>query len=69
LREVLRRLHGDTTGKSDEVDLDVLFIWSSMHGLAGAINGDPIKKLDLNPGVLDQAATRIMRKVGRALSE
>jgi AcrR family transcriptional regulator len=69
LREVLRRLHAHTPADSDDIDLDALFVWSSMHGLAGAINSDAIKKLDLNPGVLDQATARIMGKVGRALSE
>lgn len=69
LREVLRRLHGNAPSESDRLDLDALFVWSAIHGLAGAINSEAIAKLDLTSGVLDQATAHIMHRVGRALAD
>ena len=40
-----------------------------MHGLADAINGDAIEKLDLTSGLPDQATAHIMQMVGRPLSD
>ncbi|WP_281426144.1 TetR/AcrR family transcriptional regulator [Mycobacterium spongiae] len=67
LRQVMRRIHGPEPSQPDQIDLDALFIWSSMHGLAGAINGDAINKLDLRSELLDQATAHVMRKVGIAV--
>ena len=69
LREVLCRLHGTASSGADRIDLDALFVWSAMHGLAGAINSEVIKKLGLKSDVLDQATAHIMDKVGRALAD
>ena len=66
LRQVLRRLHG-AAESSERVDLDALFVWSCMHGLAGAVNGEAISKLDLKAGLLDQATAHAMHKVRQAL--
>ncbi len=67
LREVLRRVHGGTAGKRDQVDLDALFIWSSMHGLAGVMQSDCLGHLDVRPAVLARATEHIMEMVGRGL--
>jgi hypothetical protein len=69
LRQVLSHLHRTAAPEPDRIDLDALFVWSSMHGLADAINGDAIEKLDLTSGLLDQATAHIMQMVGRALSD
>ena len=47
LRGVLRRMHGDAEDVREMVELDALYIWSTMHGLAGVMNGQCIKRLDL----------------------
>jgi AcrR family transcriptional regulator len=65
LRQALRRLHG-SAASSDRIDLDALFVWSCMHGLAGAMNGEAISKLGLKAGVLDQATGHAMHKVRQA---
>lgn len=55
LRGVLRRMHGDGAAQREAVELDALYIWSTMHGLAGVMNGQCIDMLDLQAGVLKQA--------------
>jgi AcrR family transcriptional regulator len=60
LRGVLRRLHGDSAAMRDTVDLDALYIWSTMHGLAGVMNGECIGKLNLKAKVLKQAVRHAM---------
>lgn len=68
LRKVLRRLHGDAEGAQDRVDLDALFIWSTVHGMAGVLNGTCIDKLDLKPKVLEQAIEHMIMMVALGLS-
>jgi AcrR family transcriptional regulator len=68
LRKVLRRVHGSTAAVRDAVDLDAMFIWSTMHGLAGVMNGNAIGQLSLKPRVLSQAAEHAMNMVGAALA-
>ena len=67
LREVLRRVHGSAASKREQVDLDARFIWSSMHGLAGVLQGDCLSRLALRPGVLARATEHVMAMVGRGL--
>jgi AcrR family transcriptional regulator len=67
LRQVLRRMHGSAASKRDRIDLDALFIWSSMHGLAGVMQGNCIGKLDLSAKVLSQATAHVMDRVGLGL--
>jgi AcrR family transcriptional regulator len=55
LRGVLRQLHGDAPSSREAIDLDALYIWSTMHGLAGVMNGPCIDKLDLKAKVLKNA--------------
>jgi AcrR family transcriptional regulator len=63
LRKVLRRLHGESTPANDKVDLDALYIWSTVHGLAGVMNGNCIDKLNLQPKVLAQAIEHVINMV------
>ncbi|MDI1261112.1 TetR/AcrR family transcriptional regulator [Aquabacterium sp.] len=68
LRKVLRRLHGDSAASQDRVDLDALYIWSTVHGLAGVMNGDCIDKLKLKPKVLTQAIEHLIKMVELGLA-
>ena len=68
LRKVLRRMHGASKATRDLIELDALFIWSSMHGLAGVMNGNCIDKLNLTTKVLSGAAVHVMDMVGLGLA-
>lgn len=63
LRKVLRRLHGDSAALDDRLDLDALYIWSTVHGMAGVMNGNCIDKLNLKPKVLEQAIEHVIKMV------
>jgi AcrR family transcriptional regulator len=63
LRGVLRRLHGDTPATREAVDLDALYIWSTVHGLAGVMNGPCIDHLDVKAKVLKQAVRHAMERM------
>lgn len=67
LRGVLRRLHGDTAEAREMVELDALFIWSTVHGLAGVLNGQCIEKLGLTAEVLQQVVRHAMDRVESGL--
>jgi AcrR family transcriptional regulator len=68
LRKVLRRMHGDSAAMRARVELDALYIWSMMHGLTGVLNGDCIGHLQLKRGVLRQAASYAMERMGVGLT-
>ncbi len=68
LRGVLRRLHGESAEMREIVELDALYIWSTMHGLAGVMNGPCIDKLELKAKVLKQAVRHAMARMGHGLS-
>lgn len=68
LRKVLRRLHGESASMGDRVDLDALYVWSTVHGLAGVMNGNCIDKLNLKTSVLDQAIEHVIKMVELGLS-
>lgn len=68
LRGVLRRLHGEVAAMRDLVELDALYIWSTMHGLAGVMNGQCIGRLNLRAKVLNQAVQHAMGRMGIGLA-
>ncbi len=68
LRKVLRRIHGESAAMRERVELDALFIWSTVHGLAGVMNGNCLDKLDLQPKVLKQAVAHAMERVRLGLA-
>ena len=68
LRNVLCCLHGESAALNDRVDLDALYIWSTVHGLAGVMNGNCIDKLNLKPRVLEQALEHVITMVELGLS-
>lgn len=63
LRKVLRRIHGESAALNERVDLDALYIWSTVHGMAGVMNGNCIDKLNLNTKVLEQAFEHVIKMV------
>lgn len=68
LRGVLRRLHGSGAAKSARVDLDAMFIWSCMHGVASIGQGDVVAQLRLAPKVHSQAGAHVMQMISRAMA-
>ena len=67
LRGVLRRMHGDGAGQREAVELDALYIWSTMHGLAGVMNGQCIDMLGLQDEVLKQTVRHAMDRMRTGL--
>ena len=49
-------------------DLDALFVWSSMHGLATILQSNVIERLALGRGVLERAGPHTLERVGLALA-
>jgi AcrR family transcriptional regulator len=68
LRGVLRRMHGESAAMREQVELDALYIWSTMHGLAGVMSGPCIEQLHLKPKVLKQAVQHAMERLGIGLA-
>jgi AcrR family transcriptional regulator len=68
LRGVLRRMHGDSITMRETVDLDALYIWSTVHGLAGVMNGQCIDKLGIKASVLKRAVGHAMDRMGIGLT-
>lgn len=68
LRGVLKRMHGEGADRRELVELDALYIWSTMHGLAGVMNGQCIDKLDLKAKVIKQAVGHAMHRLGIGLA-
>ena len=52
----------------EQVELDALYIWSTVHGLAGVMNGQCLGRLDLKPKVLKQAVQHAMEAVWPSVS-
>lgn len=68
LRGVLRRKHGDSAAMREAVELDALYIWSTMHGLAGVMNGQCIDLLGLKTSVLKRSVPHAMMRLKSALA-
>ena len=68
LRSVLRRMHGTAKSKEALVDLDAMFIWSSMHGLASIMQANVMDQLNLSKNVSRGAAEHVMQMMARAMA-
>lgn len=68
LRGVLKRMHGDTPAGRELTELDALYIWSTMHGLAGVMNGQCVEMLKLKAKVLQRAVRHGMDRMGAGLT-
>ncbi len=69
LRTDIARLPGrPAESYSDRsLDLDALFVWSVMHGLASILQSHVLKTLDLAPEVLEAAISHALARIGTAL--
>ncbi len=68
LRTVLRRVHGATASARAAVDLNAMFIWSTMHGLASITQSNVMEQLALAPKVRSQTVSHAMKMVATALA-
>jgi hypothetical protein len=68
LRTVLRRVHGTGAKHRAAVDLDAMFIWSNMHGLASITHSDVMEHLELAPGVGAKAVEHSMKLMALAMA-
>lgn len=68
LREAIGRLHGPKAVKSGLADRDAMFVWSSMHGLAGVLQSNIMPTLALKPGVVEDAVKHIMCRISDAMA-
>jgi AcrR family transcriptional regulator len=69
LREVLTRMHGGAAAKRELVELDALYIWSMVHGLAGVMNSQCMDLLGLKTKVIKQAVEHAMGRASLGLSQ
>jgi hypothetical protein len=67
LRSVLRRLHGAGRDQRQRVDLDAVFIWAQMHGLASISQAAVMPHLGLAPASSVLLTEHALRMLGLAL--
>ena len=67
LRRVLALVHRVSLPNT-AVDLDALFVWSTMHGLAGILGANCTHHLTLAPAVHQEAVNHVMSLIGRGLN-
>lgn len=67
LRNVLARVHGDEKSKKALIDLDAMFIWSTMHGLASIMQSSAMTHLDMPKTVHAKAIPHVMEMIGWAM--
>lgn len=68
LRTSLRRMHGDAPDQRLRADLDALFIWSTLHGMASINHANVMQHLELEPGVMARLTSDVLEKIGIALA-
>jgi len=68
LRDVLRRMHGAGASARAAVDLDAMFIWSTMHGLASIQQADVMAQLQLAPKVRTATVAHAMKMIAAAMA-
>jgi len=66
---VLRRIHGTHASKRALIELDALYIWSSMHGIVGIMQCKLTDRLELSAQVTDQAAQHVMQMILKAMGD
>jgi AcrR family transcriptional regulator len=68
LRHTLRRKHGDVPKNHARADIDAMFIWSTLHGMASITQANVMDHLALAPEVLSNFEPYVMEKIGHALA-
>jgi AcrR family transcriptional regulator len=66
LQEGLGRLHG-AGAPPDLVDIDALFVWAAIHGLATILQSDAANSLQLDARLTGAAEDLVLEKVSRGL--
>jgi AcrR family transcriptional regulator len=69
LRKAFIRLHGNSKKQAatDAVELNALYVWSCMHGIAGLMQSNVLKNLALRRDVLDNAVQHMMLMMKQSL--
>jgi AcrR family transcriptional regulator len=67
LRKVLQRMHGSGRAQRTRVDLDAMFIWSQMHGLASIAQANVMQHLGLAPQARTQMVPHAMHMLSLAM--
>ncbi len=57
----------DALDTEDAADLDALFVWSSVHGLASILASHAMETLDMPDRLLQAAAAQTLQRIGMAL--
>lgn len=68
LRQTLMNHHGDDPDAKKQAELEAMFIWSTLHGLATIEQSDVMPHLMLSKGVQSQAKDFMMRMIHSALA-
>jgi AcrR family transcriptional regulator len=68
LRSVLSKLHHHHPNAVQKVDIDAMFIWSSLHGLASITQANVMKHLSLDDQVREHASHYVMEMVSKAMN-
>jgi len=70
LRDDLARIateQGSPEGPEGATELDALFVWATMHGLASILHSHALDTLGLSASVLADAVPHALRRIGAAL--
>jgi len=68
--DILRNgLRSTSRGTETDVDLDALFIWSTLHGAASINQADVMQHLELVPTVMERFNGELMNRIDSALSD
>ena len=69
LRKALQRLDGETSRNrsAEEIDIEAIFVWSAVHGLASILNSSAITTLPISPTVLASTAPYVLQRIGAAI--
>jgi hypothetical protein len=69
LRDDLARVFAahDAPPGSVDLDMEALFVWSSLHGLVSLAQTQALRSLDLGPDVKDRLAAHMLLRIGSAL--
>lgn len=65
LREAIARLPGREPGA--DVDLDALYVWSVVHGLAGIVQARTTHQLAIGKATITEATAHTLGMIGRTL--
>jgi AcrR family transcriptional regulator len=68
-RKALQQLYSENLRpcKAEEIDLEALFVWSAVHGLASILNTSAITTLPVSPAVLGATTSFTLQRIGTAI--